>query len=179
MVFSSWSKQLNPRKRRIRQQIENDPYYRFQSLEEVEIASELGIKIDVTQANIDDLLRLPGISIHQARSLVELIKTGVEILSLEDMSAALNVPLSRLKPLKPILAFSYHDPESLLTPQKININTAILEELQEIPVANNSIAGKIIENRQQQGSYKNLADLQKRLALNAKITSELMHYIQF
>ena len=179
MVFSSWSKQLNPKKRRIRQQIKNDPYYRFQSLEEVAIASELGIKIDVTQASIDDLLRLPGISIHQARTLVELIKTGVEILSIEDLSAALNIPLSRLQPLKPILAFSYYDPDSLLTPQKININTATLEQLQQIPLITNSIAQKIIKNRQQQGDYKNLADLQKRLALNAKITSELMHYIQF
>ncbi|MDJ0510948.1 MAG: ComEA family DNA-binding protein [Crocosphaera sp.] len=179
MLFSSWSKQLNPKKRRLRQQIENDPYYRFQSLEEVAIAAELGIKIDVTQANIDDLLRLPGISIHQARSLVELIKTGVEILSIEDMSAALNLPLSRLKPLKPILTFSYYDSESLLTSRKININRASLEELQEIPLITDSIAEEIIENRQQKGDYKNLANLQKRLALNARITSELMHYIQF
>ena len=41
MVFSSWSKRLNPRKRKLKQQIENDPYYRFQSLEEIAIAAEL------------------------------------------------------------------------------------------------------------------------------------------
>ena len=179
MPFSSWSKQLNPKKRRIRQQIENDPYYRFKSLEEIAIASELGIKIDVTQANVDDLLRLPGISIHQARNLVELIKTGVEILSIEDMATALNIPVYRLKPLQPILAFSYYDTESLLTPQKININTAILEDFYEISLITHSIAQEIINNRQQKGHYKNLADLQKRLKINAKIISELMHYIQF
>ena len=54
----------------IRNKIANDPYYRFQSLQEIAIAAELGIKIDVNQATVDDWLRLPGLSIHQARSLV-------------------------------------------------------------------------------------------------------------
>ena len=179
MVFSSWSKQLNPQKRKVRQQIKNDPYYRFQSLEEIAIAAELGVKIDVTQATIDDLLRLPGISIHQARNLVELMQAGVEVLSIEDMSAALNIPLSRLNPLSPILAFSYYDKDSLVNPKKININTVTLEKLQEIPTISNNIRELIISDRQEKGKYKNLVDLQKRLGLNATIISELMHYITF
>ncbi len=179
MVFSSWSKQLNPRKRKLKKQIENDPYYRFQSLEEIAIAVELGIKIDVNHATIDDLLRLPGISIHQARNLVELIQTGVEILSIEDMAAALNIPLSRLKPFTPILAFYYYDPTSLVNPKKININTANLEELKEIPNISEEIKQEIISDRQEKGNYKNLVDFHKRLQLNAIMTSELMHYITF
>ncbi|MDJ0583297.1 ComEA family DNA-binding protein [Crocosphaera sp.] len=179
MVFSSWSKQLNPRKRKLKQQIENDPYYRFQSLEEIAIATELGIKIDVTHATVDDLLRVPGISIHQARNLVELIQIGVEILSIEDMAAALNMPLSRLKPFTAILAFSYYDPDSLINPQKININTATLEDLVIIPNFSEYLKQEIISDRQQNGKYKNLVDLQKRLQLNAIIISELMHYISF
>ena len=178
-MFSSFSKQLNPRKRKIRQQIENDPYYRFQSLEEIAIAVELGIKIDVTHATIDDLLRLPGISIHQARNLVELIQTGGEILSIEDMAASLNIPLSRLKPLASILAFSYYDPESLVTFKKININTAALEDLGIVPNISEEIKQEIISDRQEKGKYKNLVDLQKRLQLNGIIISELMHYISF
>ncbi|MDJ0662759.1 MAG: ComEA family DNA-binding protein [Crocosphaera sp.] len=179
MLFSSFSQQLNPRKRKLRQQIETDPYYRFQSLEEIAIAVELGIKIDVTQATIDDLLRLPGLSIHQARNLVELIQIGVEILSIEDMAVALNMPLTRLKPLSPILTFSYYDPDSLVTPKKININTANLEDLQEIPTVSNKMIQTIISDRQQKGNYKNLIDLGKRLQLDATIISELMHYITF
>ncbi|MEL4897055.1 helix-hairpin-helix domain-containing protein [Crocosphaera sp. Alani8] len=179
MVFSSWSKKLNPRKRKLQQQIANDPYYRFQSLEEIAIAADLGIKIDVTQATVDDLLRLPGISIHQARNLVELIRTGVEILSIEDMSAATNIPLSRLKNFANILTFSYYDPESSLNPQKININQATREQLSIIPDISEQIIQEIISDRQQKGNYKNLVDLQKRLQLNAIIVSELMHYITF
>ena len=179
MIFSSWSKQRNLQKRKLRQQIENDPYYRFQSLEEIAIAAELGIKIDVTQATIDDLLRLPGISIHQARNLVELMQIGVEVLSIEDMSAAMNVPLSRLKPLKSILAFSYYDRDSLVNPKKININTVTLEKLRQISTISDNIIREIISDRQEKGNYKNLVDLQKRLELDATIISELMHYITF
>ena len=179
MFFSSLSKQLNQHKRKLKQQIENDPYYRFQSLEEIAIAAELGIKIDVTHATVDDLLRVPGISIHQARNLVELIKIGVEILSIEDMASALSIPLSRLKPCAPILAFSYYDPESLINTQKININTATLEDLVIIPNFSEDMKQEIISDRQQNGKYKNLGDLQKRLQLNAIIISDLMHYISF
>ncbi|MEA5533313.1 ComEA family DNA-binding protein [Crocosphaera sp. XPORK-15E] len=179
MTFSAWTNKLNPQKQRIRQQILNDPYYRFASLEEVAIAAELGIKIEVSCGNVDDFLRLPGISIHQARNLVELINNGVEILSLEDLSAALNIPQQRLKPLAPILSFCYYDPDSILTPQKININTATFKQLQDIPSLDNFIIQKLINNRQEYGNYKNLIDLQKRLGINSQIISQLMHYLQF
>ncbi|MEL7421226.1 MAG: ComEA family DNA-binding protein, partial [Cyanobacteria bacterium J06555_3] len=42
----------------IRNKIANDPYYRFQSMKEIAIAAELGIKIDVNLATVDDWLRL-------------------------------------------------------------------------------------------------------------------------
>ncbi|MEM8779361.1 MAG: ComEA family DNA-binding protein [Cyanobacteria bacterium P01_G01_bin.49] len=178
MVFSSWSKKLNLQKQRIRQQILNDPYYRFQSLEEIAIAAELGIKIEVNQASIDDLLRLPGLSIHQARILVELINMGVEILSIEDMAAALGIPQQRLNPFASILAFSYYDSDSLLRPQKINPNQATLEQLQTI-ILDSIMAEAIINNRQNYGDYRNIIDLQKRLNFDSKTVSKLMHYLQF
>jgi hypothetical protein len=44
----------------LRQKITNDPYYRFESLSEIKIASEHGIRIDANTAAVDDWLRLPG-----------------------------------------------------------------------------------------------------------------------
>ena len=75
-----------------RQKMANDPYYRFGSLAELPIAAELGIKIDVNSATIDDWLRLPGLSIHQARALVALQQAGLELYSIEDLAAALGMP---------------------------------------------------------------------------------------
>jgi DNA uptake protein ComE-like DNA-binding protein len=77
----------------LRVKLLNDPYYRLQSLEEVRVAAELGIYIDVNQAGVDDWLRLPGLSIHQARSLTALTQSGVQLHCLEDLAAALNLPV--------------------------------------------------------------------------------------
>jgi DNA uptake protein ComE-like DNA-binding protein len=172
-----WGKNLN--RNAVRAKILGDPYYRFQTLEEIAIAAELDIKIDVNQARVDDWLRLPGISIHQARTLVELVGMGIQFLCLEDVAAALSIPVQSLKFLEPILYFSYYDTESLLNPQRVNANTASLEQLEQIPFLDSSLAIIILEDRQQKGNYRNLADLQRRLNLNSQLISQLMHYLQF
>lgn len=163
----------------IKNKIRNDPYYRFQSLEEIAIAVELGIKIDVNQANVDDWLRLPGFSIHQARSLVDLVGMGVQLVCLEDIAAAISVPVRRLAPLEPIFHFEYYDRLSPLSPQKINLNTASSAEISQIPILDPDIISSIIKNRQEQGKYRNLANLQARLNLDGQLTSQLMYYLQF
>ena len=172
-------KKLDPDRLSIRKRIESDPYYRLQSVEEVMVAAELGLTIDVNQGSVDDWLRLPGISIHQARSLVELSEMGVQFLSLEDIAAALCVPIGRLKPLEPLLYFCYYDPESAIAPQKVNPNTASVEQLAEIPILESYLAEDIVNNRLENGNYRNLADLQRRLALGSEIISQLMHYLRF
>lgn len=179
MGLSRWSKKLNLNRQAIRKRILNDPYYRFCSLEEVEIAVELGVTIDVNQAGVDDWLRLPGLSIHQGRTLVALVSMGVELLCIEDLAAALSIPIQSLKPLAPILVFSYRDPQSLLMSQRVNINCATLKELQDIPIIDANLAQNLVNNRHENGCYKDFADLQRRLALTGSIVSELMHYLQF
>ena len=170
---------VNPQKIFIRQKITNNPYSRLENLLEVQIAAELGIKIDVNQACIDDWLRLPGISIHQARSLVELVGMGMQLLCLEDVAAAMSVPIHRLYPLEPILHFEYRDRRGCLSPQKVNPNTASLAEITQIPLVDRDLAKRILIDRQQNGDYRNLADFQRRLGINSKLTSQLMYYFQF
>jgi DNA uptake protein ComE-like DNA-binding protein len=139
----------------------------------------LGVQIEVNQATVDDWLRLPGISIHQARNLVALMDSGIQLLCLEDLAAALGIPLPRLRPLAPILAFAYHDPESSLTPVLCNVNVATLEQLRTIPFIDQALAELMIRDRQQQGKFRHLADLQQRLGLEAVFVSQLMHYLRF
>ncbi|HBE56289.1 MAG TPA: DNA uptake protein [Cyanobacteria bacterium UBA11149] len=170
---------MNPNWQDIRVRIQRDPYYRLGSADEIAIAAELGIKIDVNQASVDDWLRLPGISIHQARCLVELVESGMQFYSLEDIAAAISVPVQRLMPLKPILQFCYYDPESTVTPTPINPNIASVEELAKIPLVDLFLARAIAQNRQDLGKYRNLADFQRRLALSPQLTSQLMHYLRF
>jgi DNA uptake protein ComE-like DNA-binding protein len=176
---SKLAKNLDLERKAIAMRIERDPYYRFQSVKEMAIAAELGIKIDVNRANVDDWLRLPGISIHQARSLVELTQRGLQFLCLEDLAAALGLSVNQIKIWQPILYFCYYDSDSLDSPPQINPNSASIEQLQQIPHLEADLAQKILNNRQEQGKYRNLADLQQRLTLNNDLTHQLMYYLKF
>lgn len=169
-IFPSWQS-----KRRILE----DAHYRLQSLQEVAIAAQLGRKVDVNRAVVDDWLRLPGISIHQARLLVKLNQQGVYFYCIEDLAAALSLPSKYLQPLEVILDFYYYPPETLLTTTLINPNTATLEDLLTIPGVNYDLAGVIVSDRQTQGRYQNLADLQSRLTLSGEIVVKIMYYLYF
>ncbi|MBD2092229.1 ComEA family DNA-binding protein [Microcoleus sp. FACHB-1515] len=158
------------------QRIKHDPYYRLQSISEVQLAIELGIRIDVNRATMDDWLRLPGISIHQARSIAALTQSGVQLLCLEDVAAVLNVPASRLESIAPILQFCYYD--RAIAPQPMNANTAAIEALVKIPAVDLYLARAIVAGRRL-GKYGNLADLQQRLNLPPQLTAELLHYLRF
>lgn len=155
-----------------------DPFYRFQSLEEVQQAARLGVRIDVNRASMDDWLRLPGLSIHQARNLAELSQSGVQFHALEDVAAALNLPVHRLQPLAAILLFCYYDSNSVNTIQPVNANTASVECLIRVPAIDTYLARVIVQNRRQ-GPYRNLSHLQRRLSLSAELTANLMHYLTF
>jgi len=168
-------RQLQP----VRSRLLQDPYYRFQSMEEVALAAELGLGIDVNRAEIDDWLRLPGVSIHQARALVSLRQAGVQFHCLEDLAAALNLSPHRLQPLAPILRFCYYDPQSPSCQPSIPINTASAEMLVRIPAVDLFLARAIVQNRTRRGNYRNLADLQQRLQLPVALTEALLHYISF
>ncbi|MEC4804884.1 MAG: ComEA family DNA-binding protein [Jaaginema sp. PMC 1079.18] len=171
--------QLNLKRQGIRARLARDPYYRLQSRDEVEVAAELGLSLDVNRATVDDWLRLPGLSIHQARSLVELTHAGVQFLCVEDVAAAIGVSLQAIQFLAPILAFNYYDPESTLHPRKVSLNTANLGQLQQIPGVDDSLCERIIRDRAQQGSYRNLAHFQQRLNLDSELIGRLMYYLQW
>jgi DNA uptake protein ComE-like DNA-binding protein len=158
----------------IRKKIANDPYYRFQSLTEIEIAAQLGIKIDVNQASVDDWLRLPGISIHQAKVLVELVQKGVHLVCLEDIAGAIDVPVTRLLPLEPILYFAYYDRLSVLSPQKINLNQASLAQIKQVSLLDEELALLVFNEREKNGKYRNFADLQSRLNLDSELIAKLL-----
>ncbi|NJM24070.1 MAG: ComEA family DNA-binding protein [Richelia sp. SM1_7_0] len=165
---------------KLRQQLLNDPYYRLKSGEEITIAVQLGIRIDANQATVDDWLRLPGLSIHQARMLVQLAQTGVKFYCVEDIAAALSLPAQRLKVLETILIFGYYDDESLDTiTYVVNPNTATVDNLLKVPFIDSSLAQAVIDNRNQFGLYRNIVDFQKRLNLSGETLAQLMYYLRF
>ncbi len=103
----------------------------------------------------------------------------MQLLCLEDVAAAMSVPIHRLYPLEPILHFEYRDRRGCLSPQKVNPNTPSLAEIAQIPLVEKALAKKIVIDQQQNGDYRNLDDFQRRLGINSKLTSQLMYYLQF
>ncbi len=161
----------------LRSRIIEDPYYRFKSAFEIAVAADLGVKIDVNQANVDDWLRLPGISIHQARQLVALSQAGVAFYSISDLVAALNIPLERLQWLAPVLSFQYYDSDLALPSVSVNRSTAA--ELIQIAGISPELATEIVSQREQSGKFTDLVNFQQRLGLSGESIGELMHYLRF
>jgi DNA uptake protein ComE-like DNA-binding protein len=128
---------------------------------------------------VDDWLRLPGFSIRQAQTLTQLTTSGIQFYSVEDIAAALNLPVQRLQPLAPILSFTFSDPESALAPALVNINTATAKDLVGLPFFDQTLAETVVDNRLHYGNYRNLADFHQRLGLDTHLTSQLMHYLRF
>lgn len=182
MTFINWlssSTQPYPDSNSTQARILTDPYYRLRSLAEVKLAVTLGVKIDVNKATVDDWLRLPGLSIHQARLLVQLTQAGVQFHCLEDIVAALKLPVQHLQPLEPILQFCYYDPDSLYQVKQVNPNTAPVEVLMQVPSIDPTFAKAIVQNRAAEGPYRDLADLQSRLYVPSYVIAELIHYLYF
>ncbi|MFE4106846.1 ComEA family DNA-binding protein [Almyronema epifaneia] len=161
-----------------RSQLLQDPFYRFQSVTEVGQAAQLGVRIDVNRATADDWLRLPGVSIHQARLLATLTQSGVQLHSLEELAAVLNTTSTRLKAWEPILQFCFYDQDGADHLQRLNPNTATVEQLIRLPAVDLYLARRLVEGRRA-GAYRNLADLQQRLALPSGLVETLLHYLYF
>lgn len=152
-----------------------DPYYRFASPTEIEQAARLGVKIDVNKAGVDDWLRLPGISIHQAKALVQLSQSGMRFYAIEDLAAALGLSLQRLQPLAPILLFCYYEQPT----DRLNPNNASVEDLLQLPGMDAALAHAWVRERVTAGPYQNLAQLQQRLSLSGAMLEQLLHQLQF
>jgi DNA uptake protein ComE-like DNA-binding protein len=161
----------------LRSRIIAEPYYRFKSAFEIAVAADLGVAIDVNRANVDDWLRLPGISIHQARQLVTLSQSGVAFHSITDLAAALNMPIQRLQWLAPVLSFQYYEPTLALP--CVKLDRATVDDLVKVPHISPALATEIINERERGGKFKDLVDFQQRLGLSGTAIGELMHYLQF
>ncbi|MBX2864762.1 MAG: ComEA family DNA-binding protein [Leptolyngbyaceae cyanobacterium MAG.088] len=166
---------LNP----LRNKLTQDSYYRFRSVDEVKLGIKLGVRIDANRATIDDWLRLPGISIHQARNLVELSRSGTTFTCWDDVAAVTGIGLSNLQAFGDVVQFYYYDPDSEITPKQLNVNRAGVGELTTIPVVEPALAQRLVYCRQRFGPYKDWLDLKHRLRLPPQVLTELLHYLRF
>lgn len=158
-------------------QLEQDPTYRLRSHQEVALAAELGFRLDVNRATVDDWLRLPGISIRQAQVLTQLRQSGVQFLALEDVAAALGLAHHQLQPLAGVLSFCYYDDGSPLLLCRANLNQATVAQLAQVPGLSVDMARMIVAERQVRGRFHSITDFQQRLNLSPQAIADLMHHL--
>ena len=166
---------LNPVKKKLAQ----DSYYRFRSADEVRLGVQSGLQIDANRATVDDWLRLPGISIHQARSLVELSRSGTPLTCWEDVAAVTGIGVQQLEAFGNAVQFYYYDPDSAIAPQPLSVNQATVQQLSAIPAMDTTLAEQLVYGRQRFGPYRDWLDLKQRLQLSPQVISALLHYLQF
>ena len=170
--WDTWRRRFHP----ARSRLQRDPLARLHSLEEVVIAAELGIAINVNQATVDDWLRLPGISIRQAQTLTALSRSGVAFYCPEDIAAALDMPVERLSPFLPLLKFCYYDPASGLSRPQLSLNQAIPQHLMTLPGMSLSLLERIV-NERRRSPFQDWSEVHHRLRLTPELTQQWMHYL--
>jgi len=156
-----------------------DPRHRFRSLLELHQAVRQGFRLDVSTATIDDWLRLPLFSIHQARLLVQLQRGGVPFHCPEDIAAALGWTPAQIAPVSEALRFTYYEPESPLNVPRLNANRTDGSQLLSIPGMDAPLVQRLLHDREQRGPFRDLADFQARLGIPGAQLSDLMHYLTF
>ena len=172
IALSHWKDRFDP----VRARLRKNPQARLRSLAEVAIAAEMGLAIDANRASIDDWLRLPGISIHQARTLATLTQNGVAFFALEDIAAALGMPITRLAPLASVIHFHYYEP-SPLVPQKLDLNRVDAAQLVQVPGLPPDWAEWIVRSRQS-APFRDLADFQRRCQVPPVAMARWIHYLR-
>lgn len=178
LLAKAHSSLQGPLQHPLRRRLQQEPYYRFASFEEMRMAASWGVSIDANTASVDEWLRLPGLSIHQARTLQSLTQKGLSLSCIEDVAAAIALPPDQIRPWEAMLQFCYYDREMALAPTAVNANTATADELATVPNLD-IFLGRAIVHYRQQGPYRDLADLQDRLRLTTAVTAELLHYLSF
>lgn len=171
--LQTWLHQFHPLSTKLRR----DPMMRLSTVSEVAVAADLGVRIDANQATVDDWLRLPGLSIHQARTLVNLSQSGVVFYALDDVAAALGLATQHLASLAPILQFCYYDEASPLTALPPSLNQATVAQLMALPEMSAAIAERIL-NERQRSAFTSWSDVQHRLRLAPGQISQWMHYLK-
>lgn len=155
-----------------------NPRRRLTSDTDLRLAQELGMGIDINRASIDDLLRLPGMSIIEARRIVEARSSSGPYLSADELVERAEISANKVRNLEALLQFCYYETTPALTTH-CDINDASASELAQIEGISAALADRIVLEREAHGEYASLSELRDRLALPARTVARLVNRLNF
>jgi len=127
-------------------------------------------KIDINNADIGDLIKLPGIGQTKAKAIMDYRENIGEFKSLNELAKVKGIGEKTLEKILPYLKMvgdsteiiaSIDSDELKEVSGKININTASLSELISLPGIGEKRSQTIISYREKAGGFENKEDIMK------------------
>jgi len=143
-------------------------------------------KININNADIENLTKLPGIGQIKAKAILDYRENIGEFTSLKELTKIKGIGEKTFEKILPyletigdsteIIAFIPDNLEEVSG--KININTASLSELISLPGIGEKRAQKIIEYRENIGDFKNAEDIKKVKGIGEGIYTKIKDMIE-
>jgi len=164
-----------------------------EGVEKVEKETEKIEKIDINKADIETLSKLPGIGPVKSQAIVDYREKNGEFKSSIELTNIKGIGIKTLAKLLPFLemigdsaevyAFVAEDTPASDTPlttgvtEKININTASVEQLQNLSGVGEKKAQAIIDYRNENGSFETIEEIMKVKGIGQGIFDKIKNSI--
>ena len=143
-------------------------------------------KININNADLENLMKLPGIGQIKAKAIMDYREKIGEFTSLKELTKIKGIGEKTFEKILPYLK-TIGDSTEIITfipdnlkevSGKININTASISELISLPSIGEKRAQKIIEYRENIGDFKNTEDIKKVKGIGEGIYTKIKDMIE-
>ncbi len=134
--------------------------------------------IDVNKASYDELQLLPGIGPARAKAIIEYREKYGSFTSLSDLTKVSGIGEATVEKIANLVKIGGGSAEKVET-KKININTATVEQLCELPGIGEVKASEIIRFREKVGLFKRPEDLLQVPGIGPKTLEKIKDLITF
>ena len=143
-------------------------------------------KININNADLENLMKLPGIGQIKAKAIMNYREKIGEFTSLKELTKIKGIGEKTFEKILPYLK-TIGDSTEIITfipdnlkevSGKININTASISELISLPSIGEKRAQKIIEYRENIGDFKNAGDIKKVKGIGEGIYTKIKDMIE-